>query len=278
MSASVFCSLAWLNSMMEPRTSVRHTAIPGRVLLFPPPPPPAIEISRTSKKLDILALLHSNDIQNIYCQTGYFMLDSLVNIASHPRQPLDFFSRLTPIPRPLPLNSHGIKSFTDPHPLTFLESYCFENSCGEGAFPAFRPWSVQAPSVFTFSPTLRLHKSFRCNAYGSLPKCCKQKAYGLAKSFRCNTYKKSGGASFKPSISRSLPLLDVRTFRRANVNAPIFRTHFQVSYLATSLFATLAKNRGGYSSHFGTPARSRRVNYRRGGRWGPEPGVHRSPR
>jgi type I restriction-modification system DNA methylase subunit len=26
------------------------------------------------------------------------------------------------------------------------------------------------------------------------------------------------------------------------------------------------------------PERSRRVNYRRGGRWGPEPGVHRSPR
>src|SRR5260370_19713346 len=47
----------------------------------------------------------------------------------------------------------------------------------------------------TFSPTLRPHKSFRCNTYGSPRKCCKQKGYVLAKPFRCNTYKKPGGAS-----------------------------------------------------------------------------------
>ena len=36
------------------------------------------------------------------------------------------------------------------------------------------------------------HKSFSCNTYGSPPKYCKQKTYGVAKLFRCNTYKKQG--------------------------------------------------------------------------------------
>src|SRR6266404_7791187 len=45
----------------------------------------------------------------------------------------------------------------------------------------------------TFSPTLRPHKSFNCNTYGSPRKCCKQKTYGKTKSFRFNTYKKQGG-------------------------------------------------------------------------------------
>src|SRR5713226_158213 len=48
------------------------------------------------------------------------------------------------------------------------------------------------------SPTLRLHKSFSCNTYGSPRKCCKQKTYGRAKSFRCNTYKKRGVGVFFP--------------------------------------------------------------------------------
>src|SRR6266446_10725865 len=35
-------------------------------------------------------------------------------------------------------------------------------------------------------------KSFSCNTYTLLRKCCKQKTYSFAKPFRCNTYKKSG--------------------------------------------------------------------------------------
>ena len=38
-------------------------------------------------------------------------------------------------------------------------------------------------------------KPFRCNTYGLLRKCHKQKTYGKTKSFRCNTYKKPGSGS-----------------------------------------------------------------------------------
>ena len=58
--------------------------------------------------------------------------------------------------------------------------------------------------VVTSSPTLRLHKSFSCNTYGSPRKCCKQKTYGLAKPFRCNTYKKQGVGA-PPSTFRRMP-------------------------------------------------------------------------
>src|SRR6266446_4707649 len=54
----------------------------------------------------------------------------------------------------------------------------------------------------TSSPTLRLHKSFSCNTYGSPRKCCKQKTYGRAKSFRCNTYKKPGGGGILPNLEK----------------------------------------------------------------------------
>src|SRR5712664_665210 len=50
----------------------------------------------------------------------------------------------------------------------------------------------------TFSPTVRLHKSFSCNTYGSPRKCCKQKTYGKTNSFRCNTYKKQGEGGALP--------------------------------------------------------------------------------
>jgi len=69
--------------------------------------------------------------------------------------------------------SHGIKSLTDPHPLTLLESYRFKNSAGRGCSPCFN--------------------SFSCNTYGFPRKCCKQKTYNLTKPFKCNTYAKRGG-------------------------------------------------------------------------------------
>jgi hypothetical protein len=81
-------------------------------------------------------------------------------------------------------------------------------------------------------------KSFSCNTYGSPRKCCK------AKPFRCNTYKKAGegGAPTPCTLYRS----------------PIFRTHFQVPYPVTPLFATLTKTPRavGYSSQFGKRAPS----------------------
>src|SRR5260370_17629228 len=67
--------------------------------------------------------------------------------------------------------------------------------------------------VVTSSPTLRLHKSFSCNTYGSPRKCCKQKTYGRAKSFRCNTYKKPGGGGI-------LPILELLPYHRHSPLTP----------------------------------------------------------
>ena len=78
----------------------------------------------------------------------------------------------------LDLKSHGIISFTDPHPLTPSESYRFKNSAGRVYSPCLNPFSR--------------------NIYGSPRKCCKQKTYGLAKPFTCNTYKKHGGTPNSP--------------------------------------------------------------------------------
>src|SRR6266567_2560188 len=108
----------------------------------------------------------------------------------------------SPMPLRLRRNSHGIISFTDPHPLTLLESYRFRNMGG-------RAYPQRSDSVPSYSPTdhcpLTAHscfKSFSCNTYGPPRKCCKQKTYTLAKSFRCNTYKKPGGPGFS-SFGRS---------------------------------------------------------------------------
>ncbi len=51
----------------------------------------------------------------------------------------------------------------------------------------------------TFSPTIRPHKSFSGNTYGSPRKYCKQKTYAISKSFSCNTYKKHGGGALVPT-------------------------------------------------------------------------------
>src|SRR6266446_4239239 len=48
----------------------------------------------------------------------------------------------------------------------------------------------------TFSPTVRLHKSFSCNTYGSPRKCCKQ-----------NTYKKQGEGGALPVRSAERPFV-----------------------------------------------------------------------
>src|SRR5712664_3608920 len=48
----------------------------------------------------------------------------------------------------------------------------------------------------TFSPAVRLRKSFNCNTYRFPRNCCKQKTYCMANSFGCNTYKKRGGGGW----------------------------------------------------------------------------------
>src|SRR5713226_3444080 len=73
---------------------------------------------------------------------------------------------------------------------------------------------------------------------------------------------KTGGTSFKPKVSslravpnvRTFKHVDVQTFQRVSGLCPVFRTLFQVPYLASPLLATLTKTPGvgGYSSHFGT--------------------------
>src|SRR5467141_1308675 len=59
----------------------------------------------------------------------------------------------------------------------------------------------------TFSPTVRLHKSFSCNTNGSPRKCCKQKTYGKTNSFSCNTYKKQGEGRAIPVRSVERPFV-----------------------------------------------------------------------
>jgi hypothetical protein len=71
--------------------------------------------------------------------------------------------------------------------LVFIEAHP-RPTCSPSNFPRFL-----SPQVFTLSPTLTLHKSFNCNTYKNLRKCCKQKTCSITKSFRCNTYKKRGG-------------------------------------------------------------------------------------
>ncbi|SRR6266852_599434 len=69
-----------------------------------------------------------------------------------------------------------------PYILTaLLPSFPFPSSRDEEPVTATPLHSVLTPYCF---------KSFSCNTYGSLRKCCKQKTYRLAKPFSCNTYKK----------------------------------------------------------------------------------------
>ncbi len=71
---------------------------------------------------------------------------------------------------------------------------------------------IIGPHEVTFSPTVRLRKSFSCNTYGFPRKCCKQKTYRRANSFRCNTYKKQGGGGCmdNPYLSAWKPRSDQR--------------------------------------------------------------------
>ena len=72
------------------------------------------------------------------------MLPFRVFSRRHPRRSPNFFSILTPTPRPLPPNSHGIISFTDPHLLTSVLSYRYKNLAGRG-LPRRQARSLSVP-------------------------------------------------------------------------------------------------------------------------------------
>jgi hypothetical protein len=71
--------------------------------------------------------------------------------------------------------------------LVFIEAHP-RPTCRPSNFP-----KILSHQIFALSPTLSFHKSFSCNTYENLRKCCKQKTYSITKSFSCNTYKKRGG-------------------------------------------------------------------------------------
>ncbi len=86
-------------------------------------------------------------------------------------------------------------------------------------------------------------------------KCCKQTTYGPPKPFRCNTYKKQGEGvpiMVNQVLETSHPLSSATL--RLCAPPSILRTHFQVPYPATPLFATLTKTAGvcTNNSHSGT--------------------------
>src|SRR5713226_10783704 len=116
--------------------------------------------------------------------------------------------------------------------------------------------SLSGSPRITLVGILLSHNPLRCNTYAPPRKCCKQTTYGPPKPFRCNTYKKQGEGvpiMVNQVLETSHPLSSATL--RLCAPPSILRTHFQVPYPATPLFATLTKTPGawGYSSHSGTP-------------------------
>jgi hypothetical protein len=80
------------------------------------------------------------------------------------RRSFDFSSRPTPTPRPPSPNSHGIISFTDPHPLNSVVSYRYKNMGGEGASTPQSPSPVSnlRPTIPLFIYPLFFHSLMKC--------------------------------------------------------------------------------------------------------------------
>src|SRR5580700_8525932 len=89
--------------------------------------------------------------------------------------------------QPRPLISHARLSFSSssPYQPSNLPTCEHADDCSNSR-------DISISQCVTLSPTHRSRKSFNCNTYEPLRKCCKQKTYGKANSFRCNTYKKQG--------------------------------------------------------------------------------------
>jgi len=145
------------------------------------------------------------------------MLSFHVFVATHPRRSLDSFSRPTSTPHhPYP-KSHGITSFTDPHPLSSVLSYRFRNMAGEG-----HSRSTSVHYVVTSLPHLLASSSLSPVAATlmDLRASVANKRLAAGLSPLDATLTKNGGLPPSSQIFFSLlPHPDVRTFRPADAPA-----------------------------------------------------------
>jgi hypothetical protein len=93
------------------------------------------------------------------------MLPFFVFVTLQPRRSCDFSLGLTHISTCLRPNSHGIISFTDPHPLTLLESHRFKKGVGRGSISIHSRFSIShspysLPSSVFSNPCI-------CHSYGN---------------------------------------------------------------------------------------------------------------
>ena len=229
------------------------------------------------------------------------MLSFHVFVATHPRRSLDSFSRPTSTPHhPYP-KSHGITSFTDPHPLSSVVSYRFKNMAGRGILvlslfiTSLLHYLLASSSLSPLAATLMdLRASVankRLTAWLSPLDATLTKNRGyplqakyLSLSFRIQT--------FGPS--------DQRMLQRVSESSPLFSSSYRLTYTtgAAQLFWNQSLVHTFHRDGGCTPSETRVLDWRwnirparncqpqtvdcqrfkRGGRWGPVPGVHRSPR
>ena len=78
------------------------------------------------------------DVKHLTTSVRRAILSGVCRRTSSPISPFLPYTNLYPLS--LTPKSHGIISFTDPHPLTLLESYRFKNS-GRGYSPCFNSFS-----------------------------------------------------------------------------------------------------------------------------------------
>jgi hypothetical protein len=93
------------------------------------------------------------------------MLPFFVFVTLQHRRSLDFPLGLTRSSSCLRPNSHGIISFTDPHPLTLLESYRFKKGVGRGSISVHSRFSI-SHSPYTL-PSSVFSNVCTCYSYGN---------------------------------------------------------------------------------------------------------------
>src|SRR5258708_949338 len=93
-------------------------------------------------------------------------------------------------------------------------------------------------------------------------------------------YKNSGGQGVPRSAIPCPHLASISPLNATLMDLPASVANKRLTASAKPFRCNTYKKPGGWGivPILVRPAHSRRVNYPRGGRWGPEPGVHRSPR
>ncbi len=180
------------------------------------------------------------------------------------------------ISKSLAPKSLRLNLFADPHPLNSIASIFYKNSGGQGvprsAIPCRHFVSI-SPLVATLMDLLASVANKRLTA--------------RAKPFRCNTYKKPGGRGYssqfgKPravTTTKLVFLFKLSLFRLLRTLLRFFAlscTRAKLNSFIFNRFRTL-RQKTQPPGRSGRNCKLAAVNYRRGGRWGPEPGVHRSP-